>query len=156
MWERIFSIFTKIKNTDGWEKKKKCIFQLFHFRNSYFFLYELFHEMFDVSSEYSFNVKSPSFTLKESRSYLLKYAKVENYILFSCWLKCCLEIPRKLTEKTWLQDICISSEQIINIDKKVIFSTKNNHPWNLWYLAVLKTFGKFPIKHHWWRHFNTK
>ena len=73
--------------------------------------------MFDVSSEYSFNVKSPSFTLKESRSYLLKYAKVKNYILFSCRLKCCLEIPRKLTGKTWLQDICISSEQIINIDR---------------------------------------
>ena len=44
-------IFTKIKNTDRW-KQKKNLFQLFSFRNSSFFIYVLFKEMLNVSSQH--------------------------------------------------------------------------------------------------------
>ena len=46
-------LITKIKNTDGWRKKK--FFQLFHFRNSSFFINAFFQKMLNVSSEHSIN-----------------------------------------------------------------------------------------------------
>ena len=35
----------------------KMFFQLFHLRNSYFFIYALFHKLSNVSSEHSFKAK---------------------------------------------------------------------------------------------------
>ena len=50
------SFFTNIKNTDGRKYKTKIV-QLFHFRNSLFFLYALFQKKFNVLSEHSFKRK---------------------------------------------------------------------------------------------------
>ena len=49
------SYFYKNKKYRRLEKEKKCILQLFHFKNSQIFLYGPFQKMFNVSAEYSFN-----------------------------------------------------------------------------------------------------
>ena len=46
-------IFTKIKNTDSWKKKKK-IFSVISFQKFLIFPIWAFTEMFKVSSEHSF------------------------------------------------------------------------------------------------------
>ena len=82
---------------------------------------------------------------KTEKTLDLRYRKVALSLSHN-WLKSYLrrEMSWELTEKMWFQERFASWKQMFGIEKVLHFPPRNIYLCILWYLGVLKTFGRYP------------